>query len=104
MYFPVNSPEIVWYFLKYNIRIKLLKYNVYGQPENIFQLSQCNFNIKTLKGIGQVNVPIPIGIVYINLVCFETDSEKSSNKLNFTVELKKYPDNFMKNNSLISLN
>jgi hypothetical protein len=99
-----SSPIIISINSDKTISIKLLKYNVYGQPENIFQLSKCNFNVKTYKGIGQVNNPSPVGTVFINLVCFEKDSEKNSNKLDFTVELKKYPDNFMKNNSLISLN
>ena len=76
---------------------------MYGQPTDTFQLSKCNFNVKSLKGIGQVKYPDPIGIVYINMVCFESD-KSDSNKLDFTVEIVKYPEKYIKKNSIISLN
>ncbi len=86
-----------------SISIKLLRYNSYGNATDIYQLSACEFNIKTFYGIQQVNTPQPIGPINVNVACYEKESE-SKNRLNFTVELNKFPSDFMKKNSIFSLN
>ncbi len=85
------------------ISIKLLRYNHYGNATEVFQLSACNFNIKTFYGIEKVNTPLPIGAINVNVACYEKESN-SKNRLNFTVELSKFPEDFMKKNSIFSLN
>jgi hypothetical protein len=71
------------------ISIKLVRFDSYGQPNKTYQLAKCDFDVKTLKGIGQVSYPDPIGTLYVNLVCFEDESSTSTKKLDFEVEMLK---------------
>ena len=77
--FPLNFKES--YFI--------IEFNFYGQPSQTHYLSKCDFNVKTLKGIGQVINPDPIGPIYTNLVCAGTNQ---NSKLDFSIQIMKYPN------------
>ncbi len=83
-----TSPIVIIPNKDKTISINIISYNFYAQPSNSYYLSKCDFNVKTLKGIGQVNNPDPIGPIYTNLVCINLNPES---KLDFSVKMIKYP-------------
>lgn len=76
------------------LAIKIVRFNSYGQINEVYQLAQSDFNIKTGKGTGQINAPEPLGPTYVNLVSFVSDSTTNNKKLNFTVNIIEYPKNY----------
>jgi hypothetical protein len=80
------------------ININLLKFNSFGYPTNSYSLTMCNFNVKTFDYIEKITNTL--GTFFINLVCFAETSDKVKNELDFMVELKSFPTDFIKKNSL----
>jgi hypothetical protein len=86
------------------VNIQLLRYNSYGQPNESHTISACNFNVNTFAGIEKIMSPGPLGFVFVNLACINPTSDNSSNNLSFTIEITKFPDQFIKQSSIYNLN
>lgn len=81
-----------------SINLNLLKFNSFGYPTNSYSLTMCNFNVKTFDYIEKITNSL--GTFFINLVCFAETTDKVKNELDFIVELKSFPPDFIKKNSL----
>jgi len=80
------------------ISLDLINFNRYGSPENYYSLTVCNYNINTFKDIESVNSN---NINFLtNLVCINSNT---NNKLEFDVELSKFPDNFISKTSIYDI-
>ena len=80
------------------ISLDLINFNRYGSPENYYSLTVCNYNINTFKDIESVNSD---NINFLtNLVCINSNT---NNKLEFDVELSKFPDNFISKTSIYDI-
>ena len=87
-----------------SVTLRLQQFNTYGNLDKSFSLVFCNFNIQTFAFIEKISNSI--GTFLINLVCFDSDSNRSlpSNTLNFSVEVSKYSEDYLKNVNVVSLN
>jgi hypothetical protein len=87
-----------------SITLNLLSFNTYGFLSKVYPMTYCNFNVQTYSYIEKVTNTL--GTFMVNMVCFENADNKTNvkNLLNFTVELIKFPDNFVKDNSIFEIN
>jgi hypothetical protein len=83
----INNSSPISFTIKKNktIRINLNKYDMYGNLENTFTLSSCNYDVNTLKNIETIT-NTNLEKILINLVCINSDNS-NSNYLDFIVEL-----------------
>lgn len=88
------------------VSLNLKIFNKNGYSGKVQTLTYCNFNVQTYSFIEKITNSL--GTFLINLVCIDSPTNQnpstSKNKLNFTVELIKFPDNFIKNNSIYDIN
>jgi len=88
------------------ITLNLKVFNNNGQSYLTNTLTHCNFNVQTYSFIEKITNAL--GTFLVNVVCISPENNsnpsQSKNKLNFTVELIKFPDNFIKNNSIYDIN
>lgn len=87
------------------ISLNLLEFNKYGNPTKIYALTYCNFNVNTFSYIEKMTNTL--GTFLVNMVCFmETQDTRAStkNQLNFTIELVSFPPDFVKDNSVFTIN
>jgi hypothetical protein len=80
------------------VSLDLINFNRYGSAENYYSLTVCNYNINTFKDIESVNYDNVNFLV--NLVCINSNTD---NKLDFDVELSKFPDNFISKTSIYDI-
>jgi hypothetical protein len=88
-----------------NVSLKLLRYNNYGFPVNVYSLIFCNFNINTYNHIEKSTNSL--GTFLINMVCFDDHrggSLAKTNNMHFTVELQSFPQEFLKKTSIYNIN
>jgi hypothetical protein len=64
------------------ISLKISQFNLYGQPNNEYYLSSCDFNIKTFKNIESITNNL--GTFFMNMICV---NKKNNNKLNLSIDL-----------------
>jgi hypothetical protein len=97
-----KSNTIKLNYINNQIQIKLQIYNTYGEPDNSFTLVYCNYNTVTLQNIEK---SILQNNINYNLVCFDDDNNTKFplNKLNFSIEIVKYSDEYIKKTSVISI-
>jgi hypothetical protein len=97
-----ESNTIKLNYINDKIQIKLQTYNSYGVPDNTFTLVYCNYNINTLENIEKSKLD---NNIRYNLVCIDDDnnSKLNLNKLNFSIEIVKYSDEYVKKMSVISI-
>jgi hypothetical protein len=86
------------------INIRLQQFNTYGNIDKTFSLVSCNFNVNTYAFIEKLTNPL--GTFLINMVCFDPDDKRQlpNNTLNFSVEISKYPDSYLKDKNIYNLN
>lgn len=87
-----------------SINIRLQHFNSYGNVDKTFSLISCNFNVDTYAFIEKLTNPL--GTFLINMVCFDPDDNRQlpKNTLNFSVEISKYPDSYLKDKNIYNLN
>lgn len=86
------------------VSIRLQQYNSYGNIEKTYSLISCNFNVNTYAFIEKLTNPL--GTFLINMVCFDPDDNRQlpKNTLNFSVEMSKYPNSYLKDKNIYNLN
>jgi hypothetical protein len=86
------------------VSIRLQQFNTYGNIDKTFSLVFCNFNVNTYAFIEKLTNPL--GTFLINMVCFDPDDKRQlpNNTLNFSVEISKYPDSYLKEKNIYNLN
>ena len=86
------------------VSIRLQQYNSYGNIDKTYSLISCNFNVNTYAFIEKLTNPL--GTFLINMVCFDPDDNRQlpKNTLNFSVEMSKYPDSYLKDKNIYNLN
>jgi hypothetical protein len=87
------------------ISMNLLSFNSYGYPTKVSSLIYCNFNVQTYSYIEKITNTL--GTFLVNMVCFsdvQNTKLTTSNQLKFTVELISFPPNFVKENSVFTIN
>lgn len=86
------------------ISIRLQQYNSYGNIEKTYSLISCNFNVNTYAFIEKLTNPL--GTFLVNMACFDPDDNRQlpKNTLNFSVEMSKYPDSYLKDKNIYNLN
>jgi hypothetical protein len=86
------------------ISLNLLTFNSYGYPTKNYALTFCNFNVITFSYIEKITNTL--GTFLVNMVCFTNvqDNSSTKNQLKFTVELINFPTNFIKENSVFTIN
>lgn len=87
-----------------SVSIRLQQFNSYGNIDKTFSLVFCNFNVNTYAFIEKLTNPL--GTFLINMVCFDPDDKRQlpNNTLNFSVEISKYPDSYLKEKNIYNLN
>jgi hypothetical protein len=87
-----------------NVNIRLQFYNSYGNVDKTFSLIYCNFNVNTYAFIEKLTNPL--GTFFINMVCFDSDNKRQlpKNNLDFSVEISKYSDTYLKEKNIYNLN
>lgn len=97
-----KSNTIKLNYVNGQIQIKLETYDSYGVADNTFTLVYCNYNTITLQNIEMSNIQ---NSIKYNLICFDDDSNPklSLNKLNFSIEIIKFSDEYIKKMSVISI-
>jgi hypothetical protein len=86
------------------ISIRLQQYNSYGNVEKTYSLISCNFNVNTYAFIEKLTNPL--GTFLVNMACFDPDDNRQlpKNTLNFSVEMSKYPNSYLKEKNIYNLN
>lgn len=87
-----------------SVSIRLQHFNSYGNVDKTFSLIYCNFNVNTYAFIEKLTNPI--GTFLINMVCFDPDDKRQlpSNTLDFSVEVSKFSDSYLKEKNIYNLN
>jgi hypothetical protein len=107
-----DSNSIKLDYINNKILINLQIYNTYGYPENSFKMVHCNYIIDNLDYIESLKLDndyieknkIKENIL-LNIVCIDDNknSKLKSNELNFSIEIVKYSDEFIKKMNIISI-
>ena len=86
------------------VSIRLQQYNSYGNIEKTYSLISCNFNVNTYAFIEKLTNPL--GTFLVNMACFDPDDNRQlpKNTLNFSVEMSKYPNSYLKDKNIYNLN
>jgi hypothetical protein len=86
------------------VNIRLQSFNSYGNIDKTYSLVFCNFNVNTYAFIEKLTNPL--GTFLINMVCFDPDDKRQlpNNTLNFSFEISKYPDSYLKEKNIYNLN
>jgi hypothetical protein len=95
-----NSIKLI--YLNDKIQIKLQTYDSYGISNNNFTLVYCNYNMNSLQNIETSYLQ---NNIKYNLICFDDDNHPklSLNKLNFSIEIIKFSDEYIKKMNVISI-
>ncbi len=99
-----SSPILVNPLPDGKISIQILRYDSYGQPSETYIMKSCPYDTVTLKDIERVRSENYAINQFINLVCFGKSSENSERNLNLTVEISKFPEEYIRKTSLYYLN
>ncbi len=85
------------------ILIQLSRFNSYGQPMESYNLKSCVYDVSKNIGIEQVKSDKFNVTQYINKVCFGSPESDLNRNLNFSVEVMKFPEDYLRKISIYSL-
>lgn len=99
-----SSPILINPLPDGKISIQILRYDSYGQPSETYIMKSCLYDTVNLKNIERVRSENYAINQFINLVCFGKSNENPEKNLNLTVEITKFPEEYIRKTSLYYLN
>jgi hypothetical protein len=86
------------------VSIRLQQYNSYGIPDKSFSLISCNYDVNTYAFIEKMTNNL--GTFLVNMLCVDPveGGKLAKNTLNFSVEVSKFSDSYLKEKNIFNLN